>query len=90
MKGLKSSSVVWNFCQPRRSPDFYGFLTAYESLDRRCKIKQVLSSQVKDVIYSCRLASAGQKPLVCVDEAQVEIILFLIPCSNNSFQLARF
>lgn len=29
-------------------------------------------SQVKDVIYSCRLAPDGLRPLICIDEAQVE------------------
>jgi len=37
-----------------------------------CSVEFLSSRKVKDVIYSCRLAPAGLRPLICIDEAQVE------------------
>ena len=33
--------------------------------------EQLVKSQVRKVLLSCRLATPGRKPIICIDEAQV-------------------
>ena len=33
--------------------------------------EQLMKSQVRKVLLSCRLATPGRKPIICIDEAQV-------------------